>query len=133
MSKLFFKLLSLNNFFKHKPCVTKGFIYCFVGFLLFQILTALHKPIKQVLYIKPFYFVRSKPNSLIQTFYSYRRLSGYVLLQLSVPEAIGDPMEYLPSGNARSINSLLHENEATILSAKCTNKTELLPKALQSE
>lgn len=62
-----------------------------------------------MLYIKPFCFVKSKPNSPIQTFYSYGHLSGYVLLQLSVPEAIGDPTECLPSGNARSINSLLHK------------------------
>lgn len=68
-----------------------------------------HSVALQVLYIKPFYFVKSKPNSPVQNFYSYRHLSGYVLLQLSVPEAIGDPTECLPSGNARSINSLLHK------------------------
>lgn len=62
-----------------------------------------------MLYIKPSYFVKSKPNNPIQPFYSYGHLSGYVLLQLSVPEAIGDPTECLPSGNARSINSLLHK------------------------
>lgn len=68
-----------------------------------------HSVALQVLYIKPFCFVKSKPNSPIQTFYSYRHLSGYVLLQLLVPEAIGDPTECLPSRNARSINSLLHK------------------------
>lgn len=114
MNNCFFKLLPLlNKLLKHKP-VAKGFCL----FIFFSsnshcpsqtYLCNVHSVALQVLYIKPFCFVKSKPNSPIQTFYSYRHLSGCVLLQLLVPEAIGDPTECLPSRNARSINSLLHK------------------------
>lgn len=80
-------------------------------------LSNVHSVALQMLHIKPFYFVKSKNhNQTAQSkpSYSCRHLSGcsfYVLVWFSMPEVIGDPKECLPSGNARSINSLLHKKK----------------------